>query len=190
MSLRNGGSQADWLDFVEIYRPLIISAIRRAGVPSQDIEDVTQAVLLQLVKVLPAFSYQKERGFFRSWLRRVAMNHAIDLRRKQRFPIVWIPEFDEPVQPQVEDGMFEKEFRQELLQAALKTIRPEFRPKTWECFLLRTFGERSAAQAALELNLTENAVFINTSRVLARLREFCAFHGEFFEHDNTLSLAQ
>jgi len=183
LNLQQENDPGSWRKFVEIYRPLIVHAARQTGVCTQDVDDVVQMVLLQLLKSLPGFSYQRERGFFRSWLRRITINKAIDLgRSRQRLAMrhVEMTRYQDQMKSQSEP---DSEFDAEFLQAAMRGIRTEFRTRTWDCFVLKTFGQKSAAEISQELGLSENAVFINTSRVLSRIREFCLLHGEELNHD-------
>lgn len=189
LNLQHPSGQGRWDEFIQRYRPLIAHAVRRTGIPSQDQDDVIQSILLQLLKVLPTFAYQREKGFFRNWLRRIATNQALDWHRKQsrsRSVVVYnealagLPSRDEE----------QERFDHELLQAALRSVRAEFRPRTWECFEQRILQQKSAAQIASDLNLSENAVFINTSRVLSRVREFCHLHGEELQHDGHFQLVR
>ena len=53
----------------------------------------------------------------------------------------------------------------------LEMIEPQFEPTTWRAFRRVAIDGISAADAARELGVTINAVFIAKSRVLARLRE-------------------
>lgn len=50
-------------------------------------------------------------------------------------------------------------------------IRGEFEEKSWQAFWLVTMEDRSADQAAEQLGMTRNAVYIARSRVLRRLRD-------------------
>lgn len=189
LNLQQSMEQGRWEEFVRIYRPLITHAVRRASIPCQDREDVIQSILLQLVKVMPSFSYQRTRGFFRSWLRRVATNQAMDWHRKtgrENNLLTGTSAIDDVAAA----GDCEQEFDEELLQAALISVRPEFRQKTWECFQRRLLQQQTAAHTASELGLSENAVFINTSRVLSRIREFCHLHGEELQHDGHFQLVR
>ena len=54
-------------------------------------------------------------------------------------------------------------------------------PKTWACFAEHMLGGRPAAEVAAELGLHSNAVFVNSSRVLARLRLKCAEYDEDYD---------
>jgi DNA-directed RNA polymerase specialized sigma24 family protein len=47
------GATAAWKDLTDLYRPLILSWLHRQSVPARDLEDLSQEVLLSVVKQLP-----------------------------------------------------------------------------------------------------------------------------------------
>ena len=63
------GEEDAWKDLTDLYRPLIIGWLNRQGVPVADLEDLSQEILLSVVKHLPSFEHSGNRGAFRSWLR-------------------------------------------------------------------------------------------------------------------------
>jgi DNA-directed RNA polymerase specialized sigma24 family protein len=94
-----------------------------------------------------------------------------------------LPELDEPTaRPDFSDED-KGQFRRRLLEAALRHARPKFRERTWLSFTGRVFDGLSAAAVASDLGIRESAVYVNTSRVVSQLREFCAFHGEDLTRD-------
>ena len=62
---QNGETNA-WKDLTDLYRPLIVGWLNRQGVPAGDLEDLSQDVLLSVVKNLPTFQHSGRRGAFRS----------------------------------------------------------------------------------------------------------------------------
>ncbi len=179
--LQLGGAAAEraWQEFLHVYRPIIDRAVYQTGIPSQDHDDAVQEVLIQLIRVLPTFSYQKQRGFFRHWLRRVTTNKAIDFhRRRSRQPLP--TDQVEVITAPEETETWVREFRVSLLKSAMTSIKREVRPRTWECFRLHGIEQLPAQETARRLSISVNAVYVNTSRVMVRLRQFCEFHGENF----------
>src|SRR5690606_30074522 len=71
-----------------------------------------------------------------------------------------------------EDVWF-KDLRGRLVRHALAQIRDEFRPRTWQCFLLHALEGRNAEDVSRDVGVSTNAVYINSSRVMSRLREVC-----------------
>src|SRR5215475_11509795 len=75
------GDTDAWKDLTELYRPLILAWLNRQGVPAGDLEDLSQEVLLSVVKHLPAFQHSGHRGSFRSWLRTIVCSRTTDYWR-------------------------------------------------------------------------------------------------------------
>jgi hypothetical protein len=61
-----------------------------------------------------------------------------------------------------------------VLSFALETVRKRSRRTTWACFDRHVLQRRPSAEVASELGLTANNVDVNSSRILDRVREFCA----------------
>src|ERR1700751_3378513 len=70
-----------WKDLTDLYPPLIIGWLNRQGVPARDLEDLSQDILLSVVKHLPAFEHSGRRGAFRSWLRTIVCSRTADYWR-------------------------------------------------------------------------------------------------------------
>src|SRR5215468_9354755 len=75
------GEESAWKDLTDLYRPLIIGWLNRQGVPARDREDLSQEVLLSVVKHLPSFQHSGQRGAFRSWLRTILCSRTADYWR-------------------------------------------------------------------------------------------------------------
>src|ERR1700722_18513775 len=70
------GEANAWKDLTDLYRRLIIGWLNRQGVPAVDLEDLSQDVLLTVVKHLPTFEHSGHRGAFRSWLRTIVCSRT------------------------------------------------------------------------------------------------------------------
>src|SRR5262245_55391172 len=77
------GEENAWKDLSDLYRPLIIGWLNRQGVPSRDLDDLSQDILLTVVKHLPSFQHSGRRGAFRSWLRTIVCSRTTDYWRAQ-----------------------------------------------------------------------------------------------------------
>src|SRR5438128_2400824 len=77
-----------WRRLVDLYTPLIQGWLRRHGVPPADADDLTQDVMAVLVRELPQFKHNQQRGAFRHWLRAVTINRLRALwRARQTRPL-------------------------------------------------------------------------------------------------------
>src|SRR5262249_60079679 len=75
------GEESAWKHLTDLYRPLILVWLNRQGVPAVDLEDLSQDVLLSVVKHLPTFEHSGARGAFRSWLRTIVCSRTADYWR-------------------------------------------------------------------------------------------------------------
>src|SRR5262245_8571910 len=70
------GVDLAWDRLVALYQPLIISWLRRQGLPHHAAEDLTHEVLLVVLRELGAFAHPGAPGAFRGWLRGITANRA------------------------------------------------------------------------------------------------------------------
>jgi len=155
-----------WSRFVRLFTPLLLRWAERIGVPAADRADVIQDVFLTLLKTLPTFQYEPNRSF-RAWLYTVLANKWKDSRKARRpGPLVDEPaDAADPV-----EAIDAAEYRTVVLGRALGMLKPEFQPITWEAFRATAIEGRPAAEVAVQLGLSCNAVYLARSRVLQRLR--------------------
>jgi RNA polymerase sigma-70 factor, ECF subfamily len=76
--------QAAWDDFVARYQPKILEWCRRWRLQESDAQDVTQAVLLKLSRLMTTFAYDPSRSF-RRWLKTLthhAWRDMVDERKR------------------------------------------------------------------------------------------------------------
>jgi RNA polymerase sigma-70 factor, ECF subfamily len=168
-----------WQRLVELYSPLVYFWCRRGRLQAADAADVVQDVFHAVARSLDRFQHETERGSFRGWLRRIALNKLHDQSRFR------------DTNPPAEGGSANHERMQELtaeqgefdpeapagpdenwlvLRGALDVFRVDFEDATWQAFWGTTIDNRPAADVALDLGITVNAVYKAKARVLSRLR--------------------
>ncbi|MEQ8786587.1 MAG: sigma-70 family RNA polymerase sigma factor [Pirellulaceae bacterium] len=169
--LRDVDQQAAWQRFVDLYAPLIFHWGRTQGLNPTDASDLVQEVMSILVVKLPEFQYNPQQRF-RGWLRTVAVNKARDIQRRQSArPAAPIEESDLPEVANGADLFEETEYQHFLVGRALVTMKSEFPEHAWQaCWKLVVEGQ-TAAEAARQLGISENSVYVSKCRVLRRLRE-------------------
>ena len=75
-------NQQAWKRFHARYEPMIRTWFNRHGLQEEDVAELTQEVLLKVVKAIGTFEYDPERGF-RHWLRTVVNNALRDFFRNR-----------------------------------------------------------------------------------------------------------
>jgi RNA polymerase sigma-70 factor (ECF subfamily) len=166
---------AAWQEFVRRYRPRIYAFCLAYPLQPDDAEDVTQTVLLKLTAKLREFRYDPSLSF-RAWLKTVTRNALCDFlseRRGERgsgdSAVVRLLENVE-----ARDGLarqLEAEFDQELLEEALRRVRPNVPPQQWEAFRLTALEGLSGAEASARLGMLVVTVYTAKSKVQKLVRE-------------------
>jgi RNA polymerase sigma-70 factor (ECF subfamily) len=163
--------QEDWARFVRLYTPLLYYWARRAGLQESDAADLVQEVFTLLLEKLPSFR-KDGTGSFRSWLRTVTLNKWRERNRRAALPVT---EADHTLAglatPDPLEEHWEADYRQHLVGEALRLMRAEFHPTTWQACWEHVVSGKSAAEVANELGLTPGAVRAAKFRVLSRLRQ-------------------
>jgi len=167
--LRQPADSGAWARFVDLYTPLLFHWARRTGLQETDAADLIQDVFQILVRKLPEFAYDKERSF-RGWLRTVLLNQwRTGLRRRTERAL---NDNDARLaQPDHQDALTEKEYRDFLIGRAMQVMKSDFQPATWQACWEHVAQERPVAEVAAELGLTVKAVYLAKARVLRRLRQ-------------------
>jgi RNA polymerase sigma-70 factor (ECF subfamily) len=175
--VRDRADAGAWGAFVDEYQPVLRAFVRRQGVDAADVPDVVQEVLTQLVPALARFEFDPSRGRFRTWLWRVTGNAAKNWIRKQasrtRAEAAWRQL--RPPDQAGKDGPDEQPVARlgNILDRAFAEVRQTTLSATWACFEGQAPHGRPADELATELGVSRNAVYVNTSRVRARVREQC-----------------
>jgi len=184
LRVRDPADSESWREFVLLYEPLLLNYVRRRGLAEHDARDVVQDIFATLVRVLPGFELDHQRGRFRTWLWRVTHNAVVDWsrRRGRRAAAEEEARKEAPVAVGPDDSDLEAEWltahRRRILEFAIEQVRSRSNERSWACFELHLLQGRPSAEVAEELGITANSVYVNASRVLARVRQQCAEYTE------------
>lgn len=189
--VRNSGNRAAWEEFAALYRPLLVGYVASRGLRDEDVQDLVQEILIKLMRLLPEFSLDTQRGRFRTWLYRVSTSTVIDWARRRKRQARRNDELEQYYQraeaaaetASVEE--FAKEHQRRVLAFVIERLRAESNPQTWQCFEQTALKGRPAAEVAAQLDLNINNVYVNTSRVLTKIRERCAEYMESIHEDGS-----
>lgn len=156
--------QAAWEEFVQRYGGRIKDWGKRWGLQEADAHDVSQDVLLKLVRAMQTFQYDPAQRF-RGWLRTVAHNAWMDFARGRR-PA---PAADDRLhslaaRDDLANGV-EAAYEQEILDRAMERVRPRVLPHTWEAFRLTALDGLPGAEAAARLGMAVTSVYKAKSNV-------------------------
>lgn len=174
--LRRGPTnEPAWRKFVDLYGSSIASWCRTWGLQEADVEDVTQATLLRLVKVMQSFEYDSTK-LFRGWLKTVTYHVWQDLVRTHRrlppgSPGPGADAFESVAARDELAQAIEAAYDRELFELATARVRLRVQPSTWEAFRLTALDGVSAVDAAQRLNMRLTTVYKARNNVQKMLRE-------------------
>src|SRR5258708_17176793 len=81
--LRDSRDGAAWIEFVELYAPLVYGYARKQGLQDADAADLLQDVLAAVAASVGRLEYDPARGAFRNWLFTLVRRRLSDWRDKQ-----------------------------------------------------------------------------------------------------------
>jgi RNA polymerase sigma factor (sigma-70 family) len=175
----NPGDQVAWAAFVDRYGPQIHAWCLRWKLQEADAQDVTQMVLVKLVRHLPDFAYDPSRSF-RGWLRTLTVHSWNDflgdqIRGVRGSADTVVADMLNTVEMRVDlVRHLEETFDQELLELAKEEVSRRVEPHTWEAFRLTAVEGVAAAEVAAQLGIRVATVYRARHVVQTMLRETLA----------------
>lgn len=175
--------QTAWQEFFDRYWPLVIHYAMGVGLKRTQAEDVLQETMVVLMRVMPRFKYDRERGRFRGYLKTVVQRlcYRTMARNASSPPMVNLdsmpdsvgadptPNIAEKLQSQAEDG---KLWERSLFEAALKAVfaDPRVDERTRQIFKAYVLQNKSVPSVAQRFNVEPNAVYQIKNRLMSRVR--------------------
>jgi RNA polymerase sigma-70 factor (ECF subfamily) len=176
--IRDRGDQQAWVEFVDLYAPLVYRFAQKQGLQDADAADLTQEVLRAVARSAGRLEYDPRRGSFRGWLFTVVRNELRDFATARRRHRPGSGDTDvqrrleqEPARVEEEEAVWERECQRQLFAWAAGQVCRDFQDSTWQAFWLTAVQGKSGKEVAGILGMTTAAVYLAKRRVMARLRE-------------------
>lgn len=169
---REGNDEVAWHELVQHYRRFIYYILNEIGVASDDVQDLSQQILVILNRDLS--SYDRTRAKFRSWfgavIRNVALGHFRKQKALQKKMHLFEREraFDENRKVPEITRMIENEWSIYIANLAMEKVQPLFKGQALEVFQLGLEGYE-AEKIAEKTGLTVSSVYTLRKRVKKRL---------------------
>lgn len=170
------GDDSAWTTLTRLYRPLIRCWAMQHGIAEQDADDLSQDVLLSVVKHLHGFEHAGRIGSFRSWLRIITVNRTRDFWRtsnrtaaKGDGDIIHIlNSLEDPTSELTK--LWEQQHNEFVIRSLMGLMELEFEPTTMQAFRRVALEGADAGAVAEELGMSLGAIYTARSRVLQRIR--------------------
>jgi RNA polymerase sigma-70 factor (ECF subfamily) len=189
--LKDWSDDRSWQEFFDTYWRLIYGVALKAGLSTSEAEEVVQETVLSVAKKMKEFQYDPARGSFKGWLlqltgwrianqfhRRSARGDGGATERPDGGVSAQpkAPGTDFVVPPELE-RLWDQEWEQNLMQAALNRIRGRVNPKHFQIFDFAVLQDKPVKEIRQFLDVSAAEVYLAKHRVgklvraeLARLR--------------------
>jgi RNA polymerase sigma-70 factor (ECF subfamily) len=175
--LRDWQDQDGWQQFFDTYWRLIYRVARQAGFDDAAAQDVVQNTFIYLSRRMPKFRYDRARGSFKAWLRRVTRSRISVFRRRAEakeppLPEQGLEEDDANLWESIPDPagdaldeVWQREWEDNLVKAALRRVRSKVSAEQLMIFELAALGEVPLKQVAHKLDVSLMQVYLARHRV-------------------------
>ena len=174
-------SQAEWVRFFDEYAGFIFGIARNEGLSDADADEIVQTVMLELVGNNAASRYDKSLGPFQSWLSRLTIWRARNLRlrnirredahkaageaMKMEVATTLLQKIDKGLEQVIED-----EWMRTVTAVALDRLRTEVSPAHFQAYYASAIEKLDAETVGHLYGVTPNNLYQIRRRVGARFR--------------------
>jgi RNA polymerase sigma factor (sigma-70 family) len=174
--LKDWNDQESWKVFFDTYWRLIYNAAVKAGLTDAEAQDVVQETVISVLKSMPNFEYNAEKGSFKTWLLRLTSWRVVDQLRKRQRDIepesatrtstrtAIIERVTDPVGMRLE-AAWNEEWESNLMGAAIERVKRKVDPRHYQVFDLCVVREWSPARVAQALKVNRGRVYLIKHRI-------------------------
>ena len=180
--LANWEDRKHWQEFFDTYWKLIYSAARKSGLTDAEAQEVVQETIITVAKRVEQLRYDPAIGSFKGWLLQITRWRIADQFRKRQ------PGQQQRARSQPDratatiervadsnavdlDALWEREWQQNLLSAAITTVKKKIDPKQFQIFDCYVRKEWPAQKVADTLRVNVGQVYLARHRVGALLKK-------------------
>jgi RNA polymerase sigma-70 factor (ECF subfamily) len=180
--LENWDDRKRWQEFFDTYWKLIYGAARKSGLTDGEAQEVVQETIITVAKKVGKLKYDPAVGSFKGWLLHITRWRIADQFRKRQpgqsqRPQSWDTRQTATIErlPDTNavdlDALWETEWQQNLLAAAVVRVKKKVDPKQFQIFDCYVRKEWPAQKVAAELRVSVGQVYLARHRVSALLKK-------------------
>jgi RNA polymerase sigma factor (sigma-70 family) len=175
--LRDPEDDAAWVEFIDLYAPLVYGYARKQGLQEADAADLSQEVLGAIAGSVNRLDYDPARGAFRNWLFTIVRRKLLNWRRQSRRNLAKVTDasvlqiLEKCSEPEATEAEWDAEWEQRLFAWACEEVQRTVNRTTWQAFWRTAVDGQPGKAVAADLGTTVAAVYLARRRVLTRLRE-------------------
>lgn len=173
IKLRNQHNEEAWSTFFKRYSVAMFCYARKLGLTPTEADEAVQESMITLMRALPKFNYNPERGLFRNYVFTIIHRRSAQIAKKRKQDHVplgeWIPDNSESAETATEPD--EEGWQAALLMSAWESLRRTgiFSDRTISVFEALCFSGQNVEAVAKAHGLAPNAVYQIKHRITKRL---------------------
>jgi RNA polymerase sigma-70 factor (ECF subfamily) len=181
--LKDFDNQPSWQEFFNTYWRLVYATARKAGLTAEEAEDAVQETFAAVAKSIGTFRYDPARCTFKSWLLLITRQRIIwQLRKRppagassarmvdESTATAAIERIPDEVALEV-DAHWEKEWENNLMAAALNTVKRRVKAKQFQIFDLYALQNWPVPDIARTLKVSATQIYLAKHRVGSLLKK-------------------
>lgn len=181
--LKNWQDAASWQEFFDTYWRLIYSVAHQAGMTDAEAQDVVQETMIAVARHMPKFAYDPSIGSFKSWLLNMTRWRVMDQFRKRHklaandpkpakidTTTTAIEKIADPAGVHI-DEIWEKEWQQNLLTAAVDNVKRRIDPEKFQIFDFYVNKEWPPEKVAKTFKISVDQVYVAKHRITQAIKD-------------------
>jgi len=181
--LEDRGDQDSWRDFFNTYWRFIYSVALKSGLTEAEAQDVVQETVISVARDIHKFKRDRALGSFKGWLRNLTRWRIADQLRKRirtggeydtdirrDIPPPDVADIPDPA-TEVAESVWDEEWRVNLLNAAMETLKPCVKEEHYQIFDLYVLKQWPARTVADVLGVNVGMVYLVKYRMAALLKK-------------------
>jgi RNA polymerase sigma factor (sigma-70 family) len=169
--------------FYDTYWRLIYNTAIASDLTDAEACDVVQETVISVMKEMPNFRYDTQKGSFKTWLLKLTKWRIIDQVRRRQREIMDINSLSRPsdetdaieriTDPVSEDleAKWDQEFEENLVEAALERVKRRVDPKQYQLFDLYMLKEWTVLKIAKTMNVNPGLVYLSKHKIKRLLKK-------------------
>lgn len=161
-----------WSEFYDLYAPILYGFARGRGLEHHDALEVQSGCYESIVRQIPHFEYDKQKGGFKAWLRVIVNRRVVDLLRKRKEvradtnEIAAVQSGDKTV-----DEIWEENWKKQHLRRCFELAKHEVSDVQYEAFRLLVEDDQTVKEVENLTGLNANQIYKAKARVLDEIRK-------------------
>jgi RNA polymerase sigma-70 factor (ECF subfamily) len=176
--LKDWDDSESWREFFNTYWKLIYGVALKAGLTEVEAQEVVQETIIAVSKMIPEFHYDPSVGSFKGWLLHMTRWRINDQYRKRQREnrnvsepgaedstrTAMIERVADPAGMNL-DAVWEAEWENAVMGAALERIRRQVKPKQYQIFDLYVIKKWALEKVVETLGVTSGQVYLAKHRI-------------------------